>query len=144
MGYYELEPGEKKNGMEYHTRRGSQYSIQSDGAGLRSRIDTFKGKRKGKIPSVTESTQGSAISQRKVSEIPIISEPKLEPSMSSSNRYRSQSEGSNRHMHEPVKAALHSVQGQVLGKFGTNTPRSDEPLEYPEKVSQRVGNKEIL
>ncbi|MBW0502811.1 hypothetical protein O181_042526 [Austropuccinia psidii MF-1] len=60
------------------TRRGSQYSIQSDGAGLRGRIDLSKGKRKGKIPSGTESTQGSALSQRQVPEMPIISEPELE------------------------------------------------------------------
>ncbi|MBW0517936.1 hypothetical protein O181_057651, partial [Austropuccinia psidii MF-1] len=48
------------------TRRGSQYSIQSDGAGLISRTDPSKEKRKGKIPRGTESTQGSAISQRQV------------------------------------------------------------------------------
>ncbi|MBW0550860.1 hypothetical protein O181_090575 [Austropuccinia psidii MF-1] len=60
------------------TRRGSQYSIQSDGAGLRDRIDSLKGKRKSKVPSGTESTQGSAISQRQVPEIPMISEPDLE------------------------------------------------------------------
>ncbi|MBW0523731.1 hypothetical protein O181_063446 [Austropuccinia psidii MF-1] len=59
------------------SRRGSQYSIQSDGAGLRSRIKPSKGKRKGKIPSGTESTQGNAISQRQVPEMPIISEPEL-------------------------------------------------------------------
>ncbi|MBW0498758.1 hypothetical protein O181_038473 [Austropuccinia psidii MF-1] len=67
-------------------RRVYQYSIQSDRAGLGSRIDSSKGKRKGKIPSGTESTQGSAISQRQVPEIPIISEQELELSMSNSNR----------------------------------------------------------
>ncbi|MBW0515881.1 hypothetical protein O181_055596 [Austropuccinia psidii MF-1] len=60
------------------TRRGSRYYIQSDGAGLRSTIDPSKGKRKDKIPSGKESTQGSTISQRKVPEMPIISEPGLE------------------------------------------------------------------
>ncbi|MBW0505597.1 hypothetical protein O181_045312 [Austropuccinia psidii MF-1] len=70
------------------TRRGSQYSIQSDGARLRSRIDPSKGKRKRKIPIGTESTQGSAISQRQAPEMPIISEPELEKSMSDSKRYK--------------------------------------------------------
>ncbi|MBW0538785.1 hypothetical protein O181_078500 [Austropuccinia psidii MF-1] len=59
-------------------RRGSQYSIQSDGAGLRGRIGYSKGKRKGNIPSGTEATQGSVLSQRQVPEIPMISEPELE------------------------------------------------------------------
>ncbi|MBW0550619.1 hypothetical protein O181_090334 [Austropuccinia psidii MF-1] len=85
------------------TRRGSQYSIQSDGAGPRGRIDPSKGKRMGKIPNGTESTQGSALSQRQVTEIPMISEPDLELSMSNSNRYKSHSEGSDRHLHEPVQ-----------------------------------------
>ncbi|MBW0577643.1 hypothetical protein O181_117358 [Austropuccinia psidii MF-1] len=85
------------------TRRGSQYSIQSDGAGLRGRIDSSKGKRKGNIPSGTESTQGSALFQRQVPEMPMISEPELELSMSNSNRYKSHSEGSDRHLHEPVQ-----------------------------------------
>ncbi|MBW0466604.1 hypothetical protein O181_006319 [Austropuccinia psidii MF-1] len=126
------------------TRRGSQYSIQSDGAGLRGRIDSSKGKRKGNIPSGTESTQGSALSQRQVPEMPMISEPELELSMSNSNRYKSHSEGSNRHLHEPTQTVLHSVQGQRLGNVSPNTPRSDELLEYPEKVPQRGGNSEIL
>ncbi|MBW0568570.1 hypothetical protein O181_108285 [Austropuccinia psidii MF-1] len=63
------------------TRRGSQYSIQSDGAGLRGKIDSSKGKRKGNIPSGIESTQGSSLSQRQVPEMPTISEPELELSM---------------------------------------------------------------
>ncbi|MBW0519309.1 hypothetical protein O181_059024 [Austropuccinia psidii MF-1] len=107
------------------TRRGSQLSIQSDGAGLRGRIDPSKGKRKGKIPSGTESTQGSALSQRQVPEMAMISEPELELSMSDSNRYKSHSEGSDRHLHEPVQTVLHSLQGQGLGNVATNTPRSD-------------------
>ncbi|MBW0504350.1 hypothetical protein O181_044065 [Austropuccinia psidii MF-1] len=113
------------------TRSGSQYSIQTDGAGLRSRINPSKRKRKGKIPSVTEFTQGSAISKRQVPQIPIISAPGLELSMSNFNRYKSHSEGSNRHIPEPVKAVLHGVQGQGLGNVATNPPRSDELLEYP-------------
>ncbi|MBW0554147.1 hypothetical protein O181_093862 [Austropuccinia psidii MF-1] len=71
------------------TRRGSQYSIQSDGAELRGRMDHSKGKRKGKIPSGTEFTEGSALSQRQVPEMPMISEPELELSMSNSNRHKS-------------------------------------------------------
>ncbi|MBW0480395.1 hypothetical protein O181_020110 [Austropuccinia psidii MF-1] len=35
--------------------------------------------------------------------MPIISEPELELSMSDSNRYKPNSKGSNRHLHEPVK-----------------------------------------
>ncbi|MBW0591934.1 hypothetical protein O181_131649, partial [Austropuccinia psidii MF-1] len=67
---------------------GFQYSIQSDGAGLRSRIDPSKWKRKHKVPIGTESTQECALSQRQVSEFPIISEPELELCMSDSNRYK--------------------------------------------------------
>ncbi|MBW0468136.1 hypothetical protein O181_007851 [Austropuccinia psidii MF-1] len=126
------------------TRRGFQYSIQSDGAGPRSRNNPSKEKRKGKIPSQPESTQGSAISQRQVPEIPIISEPELELSMSNSNRYRAYPELSNRLIHEPVQTVLHGLPGEGLGNVATNPPRSDEPLAYPEKVSQRGGNSEIL
>ncbi|MBW0480891.1 hypothetical protein O181_020606 [Austropuccinia psidii MF-1] len=93
------------------TRRGSQYSIQSDGSGLKSRVNSFKGKIKGKIPSGTESTQGSAISKRQVPDIPMISEPEL----------------------ELIKAVLHSVQGQIFGNVPTNPPRSDELLAYSVK-----------
>ncbi|MBW0561086.1 hypothetical protein O181_100801 [Austropuccinia psidii MF-1] len=91
------------------TRRGSQYSILADGAGLRGRIDPSKGKRKGKIPGGTEFTQGRALTQRQVLEMPIISEPELELSMSNLNRYKSHSEGSKRHLHVPVQAVLHKV-----------------------------------
>ncbi|MBW0568339.1 hypothetical protein O181_108054 [Austropuccinia psidii MF-1] len=126
------------------TRRCSQYSIQSDGAGLRGSNDPSKGKRKGQIPSGTESTQGSALSQRQVPEIPMISEPELEVSMSSSNRCKSHSQGSDRHLHEPVQAVLHSVQGQGLGNVAKNTPRSDELLAHSQNVPQRGGNSEIL
>ncbi|MBW0593733.1 hypothetical protein O181_133448 [Austropuccinia psidii MF-1] len=115
------------------TRRGSQYSIQSDGAGLIGRIYPSKGKRKEKIPSGTESPQGSALSQRKVPEMPIISEPELELSMSDSNRDKLHSEDSNRHLNEPVQELLQSVKGQELGNVATNTPRSDELLAHPQK-----------
>ncbi|MBW0565871.1 hypothetical protein O181_105586 [Austropuccinia psidii MF-1] len=126
------------------TRRGSQYSIQSDGAGLRGIIDPSKGKRKVKIPGGTESTQGSSISQRQVPEIPMRSEPELELSMGDSNRYKSHSEGSNRHLHDPVQAVLHNLQGQGLGNVATNTPRSDELLAHPQAIPQRGGNSDIL
>ncbi|MBW0542752.1 hypothetical protein O181_082467 [Austropuccinia psidii MF-1] len=126
------------------TRRGSQYSIQSDGSGLRDRIDPSKGKIKGNIPSGTESTQGSALSQRQVPEVPMISEPELELSMSNSDRYKLHSEGSDRHLHELVQAVLHSVQIQGLGNVATNTPNSDELLAHPQKVPQRGGNSDIL
>ncbi|MBW0565643.1 hypothetical protein O181_105358 [Austropuccinia psidii MF-1] len=119
------------------TRRGSQHSSQSDGAGLRGRMDSAKGKRNGNIPSGTESTQESALSQRQVLEMPMISEPELELSMSNSNRYKSHSEGSNRHLHEPVQTVIHSVQRQGLGNVASNTPRSDELLAHPENVPQR-------
>ncbi|MBW0493004.1 hypothetical protein O181_032719 [Austropuccinia psidii MF-1] len=126
------------------TRRGAQYSIQSDGAGLRGRINPSKGKSKGKIPSATESTQGSSLSQRQVLEMPIIYEPELELSIRNSNTYKSHSEGSNRHLHEPVQEVLHSVQGQGLVNGTKNPPRSDELLAHPQKIPQRGGNSEIL
>ncbi|MBW0470394.1 hypothetical protein O181_010109 [Austropuccinia psidii MF-1] len=94
------------------TRIGSKYYIQSDGAGLRSRSYPSKGKRKGNIPSGTESTQGSGIYKKQVPEMPIISEPELELSMSNSNRYKSHAEGSDRHINEPVKAVLHNHSGK--------------------------------
>ncbi|MBW0530905.1 hypothetical protein O181_070620 [Austropuccinia psidii MF-1] len=107
------------------TRRGSQYSIQSDRGGLRSIADPSKEKRKRKILSGTESTQGSAISKRQVPDMPMISEPEFELKMSNSNRDKSYSEGSNRNLHEPVQTVLHNVQGQGLGNVATNPPRSD-------------------
>ncbi|MBW0570083.1 hypothetical protein O181_109798 [Austropuccinia psidii MF-1] len=58
---------------------------------------------------------------KQVPEMPMISEPELELSMSNANRYQSHSEGSDRHLHEPVQA----VQAQGLGNGATNTPRSD-------------------
>ncbi|MBW0534056.1 hypothetical protein O181_073771, partial [Austropuccinia psidii MF-1] len=115
-----------------------------DGAGLRSRIDSSKGKRKGNIPSGTEPTQGNSLSQRQVPEIPMISKPELELSMSNSNRYKSHSEGSDRHLHEPVQAVLHSVKRQGLGNFASNTPRSDELLAHPQNLPHRGGDSGIL
>ncbi|MBW0560140.1 hypothetical protein O181_099855 [Austropuccinia psidii MF-1] len=126
------------------TRRGSQYSHQSDGARLRGRIHPSKGKTKGKIPSGTESKQVSALSQRQVLEMPMISEPELELSMSNSNRYKSNSDGSDKHLHDPVQTVLHSVQGQGLGNVSTNTQKSDGLLANPQSVPQRGGNSEIL
>ncbi|MBW0593918.1 hypothetical protein O181_133633 [Austropuccinia psidii MF-1] len=126
------------------TRRDSEYSIQSDGAGIRCRIDPSEGKRKGKISSGTESTQGSSLSQRQVPEMPIISEPELELSISDSNRYNQHSEGSIRHLHEPVQAVLHGLQGQGLGNVATNPPRSDELLAHPQTIPEGGGNSEIL
>ncbi|MBW0563985.1 hypothetical protein O181_103700 [Austropuccinia psidii MF-1] len=76
--------------------------------------------------------------------MPMISEPELELSMSNSNRYKSHSEGSDRHLHEPVQAVLHGVQEQRLGNVASNIPRSNEILAHPEKVPQRGGNSEIL
>ncbi|MBW0579496.1 hypothetical protein O181_119211 [Austropuccinia psidii MF-1] len=126
------------------TRRGFQYCIQSDGAGLRGRIDYSRGKIKGNIPSGTESTQGSVLSQRPVLEVPMISEPELEPSMSNPNRYKSHSEGSDRHLNEPVEAVSHSVQRQGLGNVASNTPRTDELLAHPQKAPHRGGDSCIL
>ncbi|MBW0533564.1 hypothetical protein O181_073279 [Austropuccinia psidii MF-1] len=123
------------------TRRGSKYSIQSVGAGLRSRIDPSKGKRKGKVPSGTDSTQGSAISQRQVTEMPMISDPELELSMSNYNRGKSHYEGWNRHLHEPVQAVLHHVQGQdweLLPQIQTGVMNSWHILK--EEESARYSN----
>ncbi|MBW0594194.1 hypothetical protein O181_133909 [Austropuccinia psidii MF-1] len=74
----------------------------------------------------------------------MISEPELELSMSNSHRDKSHSEGSNRHLYEPVQAVLHSIQEQRLQNVATNPPRSDELLEYPEKIPQRGVNSEII
>ncbi|MBW0518090.1 hypothetical protein O181_057805 [Austropuccinia psidii MF-1] len=54
--------------------------------------------------------------------------------MNDSNRYKSHSEGLDRHLHEPVQEVLPSVQGQGLGNVATNTPRSDELLAHPQKI----------
>ncbi|MBW0594019.1 hypothetical protein O181_133734, partial [Austropuccinia psidii MF-1] len=104
-----------------------------DGARLRGKTDPSKAERKGNIPSGTESTQGSALSQIQAPEMPMISEPGLELSMSDSNRYKSHSEGSKRHLHEPVQTVLHNVQRQGLGNVAPNTPRSDELLAHPKR-----------
>ncbi|MBW0566959.1 hypothetical protein O181_106674 [Austropuccinia psidii MF-1] len=64
--------------------------------------------------------------------------------MSNFNSYKSPSEGSKEHIHEPLQTVLHCVQGQGLRNVSTNPPRSDELLEYPEKVPQRGKNIELL
>ncbi|MBW0538349.1 hypothetical protein O181_078064 [Austropuccinia psidii MF-1] len=120
-----------------NTRRGSQYCIQSDGVGLRSRIEPSKGKRKEKSP-VEQNLH------KEVPEMPIISGPDWQQSMSNFNRYKSHSEGTDRHIHGPVQTVIYYVQGQGLGNAGTNPPRSDELLEHSDKVPQRGGNSEIL
>ncbi|MBW0539475.1 hypothetical protein O181_079190 [Austropuccinia psidii MF-1] len=74
----------------------------------------------------------------------MISQPELELSMSNFNRYKSHSEGSNRHLYEPIPAVLPSVQGQGLGNVATDKPRSDELLAHPENISKRGLNSEIL
>ncbi|MBW0460933.1 hypothetical protein O181_000648 [Austropuccinia psidii MF-1] len=74
----------------------------------------------------------------------IISKAELELSMGNSNRYKSHSGGSKRNLCDPVKAVLHSLQGQGLQNVATNPPRSDEILAHPERISQRGGNSEIL
>ncbi|MBW0593482.1 hypothetical protein O181_133197 [Austropuccinia psidii MF-1] len=70
--------------------------------------------------------------------------PELELSMSNSNRDKSYSEDSNRHLHEPIQAVLHNVQGQRLGNVAPNIPRSDELLAHPQKVPHRGGDSGIL
>ncbi|MBW0589361.1 hypothetical protein O181_129076 [Austropuccinia psidii MF-1] len=72
--------------------------------------------------------------------MPMISEPEFKLSMSNSNRYKSHSEGSDRHLNEPVKAVLQSVQRQGLGNFASDTPRIDELLAHPQKVPHRGGD----
>ncbi|MBW0555467.1 hypothetical protein O181_095182 [Austropuccinia psidii MF-1] len=76
--------------------------------------------------------------------MPIISESELELSMSSSNKYKTHSEVSDRHINEPVKEVLHSVQRQQSGKVATNPPSSDELLENSQNVPQTGVNSEIL
>ncbi|MBW0481307.1 hypothetical protein O181_021022 [Austropuccinia psidii MF-1] len=76
--------------------------------------------------------------------MPMIYEPELELNMSNFKRYISHSEGSNRHLHEPVKAVLHSVQGQRLADVATSTPMSDELLEHLERFPPRGGNSVTL
>ncbi|MBW0582881.1 hypothetical protein O181_122596, partial [Austropuccinia psidii MF-1] len=71
----------------------------------------------------TESTQGSTIYQRQVPEMPMISEPELELSISNSNRDESYSEGSNRHLHDPIQTILHEEEIVVYSN-GWNPPSS--------------------
>ncbi|MBW0491585.1 hypothetical protein O181_031300 [Austropuccinia psidii MF-1] len=102
------------------TKIGSQYSIQSDGGGLRSRNDPTKGKNlKWKRIHTRESHFPKGIL-----EIPIISEPELELRMGNFNRTKSHSEGTNRHLNDPVQTVLQSLQGNILGNVATNPSRS--------------------
>ncbi|MBW0501500.1 hypothetical protein O181_041215 [Austropuccinia psidii MF-1] len=126
------------------TRRGSQYSIKSDVGELSSRNDPKKGKRKRKVPSGTQYTQGSGISQRQVLEMPIISELELALSMSHSKRNKSYSEGSNRNRNYPSQTITHSLKRQALINVAPNPPRSDELLAHPQEIFSGGGNSEIL
>ncbi|MBW0593169.1 hypothetical protein O181_132884 [Austropuccinia psidii MF-1] len=74
--------------------------------------------------------------------MPMISEPELE--LSNSNRSKSHSEGSDRHLHEPVQAVLQSVHRQGLGNAASNTPRNDELLAHPQNAPHRGGDSGIL
>ncbi|MBW0541341.1 hypothetical protein O181_081056 [Austropuccinia psidii MF-1] len=122
------------------TRRRSQYCIQLDGAGLRSRVDHSKGKRKVKIPSGTKSTQESAISQRQGPEMPIIFAPHLGLNQTDPNHIQR----AQINIHEPVQTVLHHVQGKGLGNAAKTLSRSDEFLSYPGKFPERGGNSGIL
>ncbi|MBW0589698.1 hypothetical protein O181_129413 [Austropuccinia psidii MF-1] len=64
--------------------------------------------------------------------------------MSNSNRNKTNSEGSNRHLYEPVKEVLHGFQEKKIGNFATDPPRSVKPLSYSQKAPQRGGNSYII
>ncbi|MBW0544511.1 hypothetical protein O181_084226 [Austropuccinia psidii MF-1] len=64
--------------------------------------------------------------------------------MSNYKRNQSHSDGSNRHIYEPVKTVLHGVQGLGFGNIAKNTQRSDELLAYSQNVPQKGRNSEIL
>ncbi|MBW0568231.1 hypothetical protein O181_107946 [Austropuccinia psidii MF-1] len=93
--------------------------------------------KKGKIPNGTESTQRSAISQREMSEMAIISGAELELRMINSKGNKSHSEGSDRHLYEPVQELSHNVQGLILGNAAINSQMSYELLAYLKKVQKR-------
>ncbi|MBW0466679.1 hypothetical protein O181_006394 [Austropuccinia psidii MF-1] len=118
-------------------RRGSQFSIQLDLGGLRGGNYPTEGKRKGKICT-------NSISQMQVPEMPIISEPELELSMSHSNRNQSHSEGSEIILQEPVQAVLHSLKRKIFENAAPNPPRSDDLLVHPQNIPKGGGNSEIL
>ncbi|MBW0461900.1 hypothetical protein O181_001615 [Austropuccinia psidii MF-1] len=113
------------------TRRGSKYSIQSDGGGLRSRYYPKKGKRKGRIPSGMESTQRSSIFQRQVPEMTIISKAELALSMIHSKRDKSHSEGSDRNLDNPLQKVLHMIQRQ---RSNGTTKRKRQPRKKPQQL----------
>ncbi|MBW0509815.1 hypothetical protein O181_049530 [Austropuccinia psidii MF-1] len=100
------------------TRRGLKYSIQSDGAGLRGRIDFTKGKERAKSPVEQNPHKEAPYPKGKSQQCPY---------------YLNQ-----------IQRVLHSVQGQRLGNVATNPPKSDELLAHPERIPQRGGNHEIL
>ncbi|MBW0534966.1 hypothetical protein O181_074681 [Austropuccinia psidii MF-1] len=126
------------------TRRGPQYSIQSDEGRLRSRNDTTNGKRKDKILNGKEYTKGSAISQREVPEIPFICDPEFELSIIHSKKDKLHSHGSDRNVHYSVKTVFHNLQRQRLENSATNSPRSDEVLPHPQKFPKGGANIKIL
>ncbi|MBW0593186.1 hypothetical protein O181_132901 [Austropuccinia psidii MF-1] len=64
--------------------------------------------------------------------------------MSNSNRDKSHSEGSDRHICEPLKDVLHNLQGKRLRNVATNTSRSDEFPAHSQKTPHRGGNSEII
>ncbi|MBW0541753.1 hypothetical protein O181_081468 [Austropuccinia psidii MF-1] len=56
--------------------------------------------------------------------------------MSNSKRFKSHSEGSDIHLHDPVQTVLHSIQRQRLEKAATYSSRSDELLGHPQKAPE--------
>ncbi|MBW0534457.1 hypothetical protein O181_074172 [Austropuccinia psidii MF-1] len=64
--------------------------------------------------------------------------------MSNFNREKYHSEGSDRHLHEPVHRVLQVLQGKRLGNSATNPPRCDELPEHPHKAPQKGGSRKIL
>ncbi|MBW0470115.1 hypothetical protein O181_009830 [Austropuccinia psidii MF-1] len=64
--------------------------------------------------------------------------------MHNSKSHKSNSEGSNGRIYEPIQAVLHGLQGQRLGNVAINAQRNDELLAHMQKVPQRGGNSEIL
>ncbi|MBW0583248.1 hypothetical protein O181_122963 [Austropuccinia psidii MF-1] len=54
------------------------------------------------------------------------------------------SEGSNRHIYEPLQAVLHGLQGQRLENVATNPLGIDVLLAHSQNAPQRGVNSEIL
>ncbi|MBW0521460.1 hypothetical protein O181_061175 [Austropuccinia psidii MF-1] len=74
--------------------------------------------------------------------MPIVSEPELELSMPNKKRYKSHSEGSDRHSNDPLKEVLHSLQD--IGKSFHKSAKEFGTPGTSWKVPQRGGNSEIL